>query len=254
MDPAFVASALALGLGAGFLSGLFGVGGGVLMVPALLLLVPGTDFYEAKAVSLVVISLATLAGILRHRAAGNVDLRLGLLLAAGGLLGSAVGTALSVSVPERTLEAAFGLFLVLIGSRLATPAEPAKRDLSARGRTLLFAAVGLLGGLLSGFFGVGGGLVMVPVMALAGVGMHVAVGTSLVAVLANALAATATNVGLGYTDVLVAVGPPVALGSLLGISAGVATANRLHATRLRRIFGAGIVVMGLGMLVRAGLG
>ncbi|HVL47560.1 MAG TPA: sulfite exporter TauE/SafE family protein [Candidatus Thermoplasmatota archaeon] len=254
MDVAFAALTLALGLAAGFLSGLFGVGGGVVMVPAILLLVPDTGFHAAKAVSLLVISLATLVGVLRHRRAGNVDFRVGALLATTGLAGSVVGTAASLLVAGRVLEAGFGLFIAATGAQLARPGETRPRALAPRARAALLAAVGFAGGLLAGFFGVGGGIVMVPGMVLAGFGMHLAVGTSLVAVFGNAVAATATNVGYGFGDVLARLGLPIALGSLAGITLGVAAANRLHATRLRRLFGAFLIVVGIGMLVRAALG
>lgn len=235
------------GFAAGVASGLFGVGGGVLMVPAALYLAPGTDFHLAKAASLVVIVASAGIGVWTHHRRASVDFRNGALLALGGFVGAILSTLFVERVEDRVLGALFGVFLALTGARLASAATPRPRAFSARAQAGYLVGLGLAGGLLAGAFGVGGGILMVPGMALAGVGMHLAVGTSLVAVFGNAVAGTLAHVSLGYGPVLAALGVPLVLGAVPGTHLGSRLAHRLHAERLRRAFGFFLVVVGLAM-------
>lgn len=246
---------LLLILGAGFLagvaSGLFGVGGGVLMVPAALYLVPGTGFHLAKAASLIVITVSAGIGIWTHHRHASVAFRKGALLALGGFLGTAVSVLFIERVADRTLTALFGLFLAATGLRLVFAGKPRERALAPGRERVYLLAVGLAAGVLAGAFGVGGGIVMVPGLVVAGVGMHLAVGTSLVAVLGNAAGGTLTHLALGYGPALAALGVPLALGAVPGTHLGSRLAHRLHADRLKRLFGVFLALVGLGMALEA---
>ena len=242
---------LAAGVLAGLASGLFGVGGGILMVPAALYLVPGTDFHTAKAVSLVVIVASAGIGIWTHRRHRSVSFRNGALLAVGGFGGAAASVFAVERIDDGALTAAFGLVLAAMGARLAFAANPKPREMSKRAQAAYLVALGVLSGLLSGAFGVGGGIVMVPGMVFAGIGMHLAVGTSLVAVLGNAIGGTASHVALGYGEVLLALGVPLAIGAVPATYLGSKLAHKLHADRLKRAFGGFLVLVGLWMAADA---
>ncbi|HUR69057.1 MAG TPA: sulfite exporter TauE/SafE family protein [Candidatus Thermoplasmatota archaeon] len=238
----------AAGLLAGVASGLFGVGGGILIVPAALYLVPGTDFHTAKAVSLVVIVASAVVGIWTHHRHRSVDFRAGASLALGGIVGAAVSVFLVERMDDRALQALFGLVLGATGARLALGGAPRERPMRPRARTAYLLGIGLLGGLLSGALGVGGGIVMVPGMVFAGIAMHLAVGTSLVAVLGNAIGGTASHVALGYAPALLALGAPLAMGALPGTFVGSKLAHKIHADRLRHLFGWGLVLVAAWMM------
>jgi len=242
---------LGAGLLAGVASGLFGVGGGILMVPAALYLVPGVDFHEAKAVSLVVIVASAGVGIWTHHRHESVDFRKGALLALGGFGGAALAVLGVERVDDVALTAAFGIVLAVTGARLAMRANPRPHAMAPRAQRLYLLGLGVVSGLLSGAFGVGGGIVMVPGMVFAGIGMHLAVGTSLVAVLGNAIGGTASHLALGYGGVLAAVGVPLAIGAVPGTYAGSRLAHKLHADRLKRLFGGFLILVGLGMTADA---
>lgn len=242
---------LASGAAAGIASGLFGVGGGILMVPAALYLVPGTGFHEAKAVSLVVIVASSGIGVWTHHRHKSVDFRSGALLAAGGIGGAALAAVGVERIAEATLAAAFGIVLALVGARLAL-AKTKPTPTRAPPRSVWFLiSLGLVAGVLAGAFGIGGGVVMVPGMVFAGVGMHLAVGTSLAAVFANAVGGTLAHVALGYGGTLVALGIPLAVGAIPGTYLGSKLAHRLHADRLRHAFGAALILVGLAMALDA---
>lgn len=106
MEAAEVVGVVALGAAAGMSSGLLGVGGGVLFVPALVLFLDESQL-EAEATSLLAIVLVAAVGVWRQQGYGNVRVRDGLLVGALAPLGVAAGTVLANSVPERGLELAF---------------------------------------------------------------------------------------------------------------------------------------------------
>lgn len=106
-----------IGLGAGFLAGLLGIGGGVVMVPALVLFL-GFDQHVAQGTSLVVIIPAALSGSWTHHRSGRLVLRDALLLAGGGVLGAAAGSLFALSLDDDLLRRLFGMFLLAIAARI----------------------------------------------------------------------------------------------------------------------------------------
>lgn len=108
-----------IGLAAGVLSGLFGIGGGVVIVP-LLILVLGFTAQQAAGTSLAALILPVgLFGALQYWQAGQVNLFHALMLAAGLLIGAYAGARLGLSLPSEVVQRAFGALLVIIGLRLA---------------------------------------------------------------------------------------------------------------------------------------
>jgi uncharacterized membrane protein YfcA len=107
----------AIGLAAGFAAGLLGVGGGIVMVPAMVLVL-AFDQHVAQGTSLVVIIPAALAGSVTHYRNGRVSLRDAALLAAGGIGGAVVGSISALSVDDFVLRRLFGAFLLLVAARM----------------------------------------------------------------------------------------------------------------------------------------
>jgi hypothetical protein len=109
-----------IGLVSGVASGLFGVGGGIIMVPAMVLLLspPIRDIKQAIGTSLVVIVPTALVGSWKHLHQGNVDWRTALALAPLAIAGGAVGAWLTTLFTADNLKRAFGGFLILVGFRL----------------------------------------------------------------------------------------------------------------------------------------
>jgi uncharacterized membrane protein YfcA len=106
------------GLAAGVLSGLFGIGGGVIIVPLLLLL--GFTVQQAAGTSLAALLLPVgLLGAIQYWQAGQVNVLHAGLLAIGLLLGAFLGARLGLSLPAEVVQRAFGVLLVLVGLRLA---------------------------------------------------------------------------------------------------------------------------------------
>lgn len=175
---------LPLGLLAGLLSGLLGIGGGLVFSPLLLLL--GLSPHAALATSTVAIVPTTLGGTWAHVRNRTLPRRGGLAIAAGAALGGGVFSQLGAGLDGGLLlglqAGMYGLLSVLIRSRADLPADqpPRQRPKDLAGLGL----VGAVAGLASGMLGVGGGLVMVPLMVrLLAVPVHLAIRFSTLAVL-----------------------------------------------------------------------
>ena len=112
-----VALALVLGLAAGVLSGLFGVGGGILFVPTLVWL--GLDQVDAAATSLLAIVPTAAVGIWRQARYGRVRVRASLVVGVASIAGVEAGVRIATSLSERTLQQLFGVFLLIVAAQLA---------------------------------------------------------------------------------------------------------------------------------------
>ena len=183
-----------IGLAAGLLSGGFGIGGGVVMVP--LLVAVGLDRHRAHATSLASIFPIAAAGAVTFALSGEVNLGLGVLVGVGGVIGSIVGASLMNRLSTRSLSIFFGLVLLAAGIRMIFSTDPLPLAGGFDDLTLALIAVGigLFSGFLAGVAGVGGGIVIVPAtVLLLGFTQHEAQGTSLLAIILTAVAATIIN-------------------------------------------------------------
>ena len=113
--------AVVIGLVAGVVAGLLGVGGGALFVPALTIGL-GLSQLDAEATSLLAIIPVALVGAVRQRSHGNVDLRTGAVLGLVAVAGALAGVVIANAVPERGLEIGFGAFLLFVAWRLVVRA------------------------------------------------------------------------------------------------------------------------------------
>lgn len=166
-DPRqFVARAVAVGAFSGILSGLFGVGGGIVLVPALLMVV-GLDARKAAATSLAAVIPISMAGLAGYAMAGQVDWLFGVIILVGALGGLRIGAHLLRRLPERTMLMAFAALLLLVSVRMLFSIPPSSGPVSITVAAIAGGVVlGFSSGILSGLFGVGGGFVIVPAMVL----------------------------------------------------------------------------------------
>jgi uncharacterized membrane protein YfcA len=200
-----LALAAVVGVAAGALSGLFGVGGGILIVPGLVLLL-GMGQRQAHATSLAAIVPIAVSGAAGYALERAVDWPVAGLLTLGSAAGAVAGTQALRRVPERGLRVIFAGFLVLAAAAL--PFEVSAGGGSGPielGAGILLVLVGMLAGTIAGLLGVGGGIVMVPGLILVGsLSQAVAKGTSLLVIIPTAVVGTIRNVRLGHVDLRVA--------------------------------------------------
>lgn len=180
----------------GLFSGAFGVGGGIVMVPLLVWLL-GFDQRRASATSLVAIVPASLVGALIYLANGHVDVVAALSIGAGGVVGALIGTRLLRVLPLAVLRWAFVVLLLAAAVRLVFFEVPERGAGLELGPWVIVGLVlfGVAVGTLSGLLGVGGGVLIVPVLiGLVGIGDLLAKGTSLLAMVPISTVGTIANV------------------------------------------------------------
>ena len=239
-----------VGVIGGVLSGAFGVGGGIIMVP-LLLTFAGMDQRRAAATSLVAIIPTAIAGGAGYLVRGEVDIPVAVLVAVGGVAGSYVGARLLRRIPLVWLRWLFVALLVAVAVRmvLIAPVRGAEVDLDGV-VGLALVATGLVMGIASGLFGIGGGVFLVPMLiAVFGAGDLVAKGTSLLVMLPTAAMGTLTNVRGGLVDLRAGavVGVAATLASFVGVALAFALTPRLSGG----LFAALLLVSALQLAVRA---
>lgn len=254
MDIATLFLSLLSGAVVGFVLGVLGGGGSILALPLLLYVVGFEgDPHTAIGTTALAVAASAFANMLYHRREGQVDLRLGLWFAIPGIGGALIGARLGLNTPGAWLLTLFALLMLLVAWRMWMQRESIPRgsrppERSFRRRVVLPA--GLAVGALSGYFGIGGGFLIVPMLIWsAGIGMKRAVGTSLVAVAAFGLTTAARYGVAGKIDL-----PLAALFILGGLVAGVLgarVAHRLPKHVLRRLFAATLVCVSAYMLYRS---
>lgn len=241
--PAFL-----IGVSAGIASGLFGVGGGIVMVPAMVLLL-GTKQHVAHANSLAAIVPIATVGAIPFVAAGLVDVPLAIAMAVTATIGARLGARMMHALAERQLRRVFVVFLLLVAARLALQDQGLITAEAAVGPRIVGGLlIGIAAGLSSAVMGVGGGVIMVPAMTLLlGVPQHVAQGTSLVAIVPTAVAGADAHRRRGMLDAMLIVS--LALGGLGGAFAAANIALGLDEVVLQRGFAVLLVLVSLRMLL-----
>ncbi|KJL23265.1 hypothetical protein RL72_02052 [Microbacterium azadirachtae] len=215
--PRAVASFIGIGLAAGLLSGLFGVGGGTVIVPLLVLLL-GFDQRLGAGTSLAAIVPTAAVGVISYAVHDAVAWIPAIILAAGSVVGAQIGTRLLPRISQTALRWGFVGFLavVVVSLFLVIPSRGAVLELTWVSGPLLLV-LGLFTGVLAGLIGVGGGIVVVPALMLAfGTSDLVAKGTSLLMMIPTAISGTIGNLRHHNVDLLAA--------ALVGVAACTTTA------------------------------
>lgn len=272
-EPASLLILLALSALSGLIGALVGIGGGVLLIP-FLVLVQGVPIHHAVGASIVGVVASSSASASAYVQSRLSNIRLGLFLEAATSVGALAGALLSLAMPVALLELLFALTALYVGYTLlsARPGEahasPRPDALATRLRlhsgytlngvhheyTVSATPLGFLGsvgaGALSGLLGIGGGVIKVPLMSLGmGVPLRAAAATSNFMIGVTAATGAAVFVSQGY--VVPELAAPVALGVTAGSLAGTSLSHRVHAGQLRLLLAAVLLITATQMLLRA---
>lgn len=296
MEPIFAIVLVITGAAAGLASGMLGVGGGFIMVPVQIWALTSSGVEPTLAIRIsfgtaLAVALPTAVnGALGHHRRGAVVPRAALLLGVAGFVGAFFGGAVAAKAPGEILRVAFGLVVIAAAVRMATAPDPrsggggggdeveggdglhgddevdgadrgygGRRSSALSERDAVYLLLGLPVGFISGLVGIGGGLIMVPVLSMAmGFGIHRAVGTSSAAIILTSSGGVLSYLyhglavpglppfSLGYVNLLMAA--LLAGASIPMAWAGVRAAHRLPAYRLRTVFSLVMAYIGLEMM------
>ena len=269
--------AVLFGCAVGFALGLTGGGGGVFAVP-LLVYGLGVAPREAVGISLASVGGTALAGVVPRLWRGEVELRTGFLFAVAGMFGAPIGSYLSTLIAETVLLVMFGCLMLIVAWRMwaksrnpqlatgvcATESQT-EQDRSACQRaedgTLrltsqcarLLVLVGLLTGILSGMFGVGGGFVIVPALVLfSGMEIHRAVGTSLLVIFLISISGVTSYVVSGR-ELSLDTTVQFLAGGLVGIWLGGLVSRKLKGQTLQKVFATAVVLVAIFVIVKTAI-
>ncbi len=280
-DAGFIIGMTVLGALVGYASGLFGVGGGFMLTPLLIVLyrIPAGIAVGSGLAQMIAVGLGTAR---RHASKGYVDGRLTGFMAIGTVVGTAIGKFImqrlsgmgkitlwghTTPLVNLTLNCIFIVLLVSVAIRFFRSSgeenEGPLEHAPLRWPTLLPVALpisgvaqislvslslgGLLIGVISGLLGIGGGVVLIPLLVFGyGIPLRTAIGTSGMLVFVSALAGTAQYAADGLVDLGIVL--PLMLGATLGVQVGAWHSHRLHTAHLQRAF-AWLVLLVAGIVL-----
>jgi hypothetical protein len=240
---------LLIGLVAGMFGGLVGLGGGVIMIPLMVGVLKLTQ-HQAHGTSLVALVFTGIAGAITYSMKGSVDIVASALLAVTAIFTARFGAHFAHALPEWKLKKSFGGFLIFVSILLLLKpyiAQVAHPVTAGWAKVVVLMMTGVFTGFLSGMMGVGGGTIMVPAMILmAGMGQHVAQGSSLLAMIpAGAVGAHAHwKLGNVVTKLLLGLIPGIFIGTYVGGSLALILSEAV----LRVIFAAVLIWTGVHYL------
>ena len=244
--PVRTFAVIGLGLGAGLLSGMFGVGGGILVVPVLVLLLK-FDQRLANGTSLGAVLPISISSLLTYWSHGNVDWYMALWLAVGAMAGAVLGTKWIHILPKKTLGYLFAAMLFITAVRLFIPLNADGRSTLTIFSALALLFIGLVTGTLAGLLGIGGGVVMVPAMAVFFSELSVvAKGTSAAVIIPTSIMGTWRNWKADNVDLRVAA--IVGLSGIPSAIAGGIIADQMSQDLSNILFASLVLVVALRMV------
>jgi len=247
-----LAAALLTGVAAGFAGGLFGVGGGIVLIP-LLTGVLGLTQHQAHGTSLAAIGATAIAALVVYGARGQVAWGTAALVGVASVLAAGYGARLAARTSSRDLRRAFALLIALVALRLLwRPPVAAGSPFSSPVATVAFGLLlGAAVGLLAGFMGVGGGVIAVPAFTLVlGMSQTLAQGTSLAVILVTAPAGALEHRRHG--NVRLRLVPWLAVGAAAASPVAAWLAQALPQTALTRAFAVFLLANGVHLWLRQG--
>ena len=251
----------------GALASMTGIGGGVLMVP-ILSLIFNLPTHKAVGTSLSVIIFTSIASTFAYYRQKRIDYKIGFVMSSATIPGSLTGAYLTTLINERELGIIFALFLIFVALRmilnlntglrwdhaLGSLGSLRRKIVDADGEVFEYSvslplgfSVGFLGGMSSGFLGIGGGSIMVPILHIVmNLPMHVTVATSMFIMIFSSVFGTAQHAA--YGNVVFEYTIPMALGVIFGAQLGAHVAKRVSGKSLKRLFAVVLILVGVRLL------
>jgi uncharacterized membrane protein YfcA len=246
---------IALGISAGLLAGMFGIGGGIVIVPVLVL-VFNFAMQEASGTSLAALLLpAGFMALLQYKRAGLLNIKVSALIAFGIFIGSALGATIALDIDAFLLRQIYGVFLLWVGYIFSRPLRVSvavQRSVQSnilveplQAKLYIYLLIGLLAGVSAGMFGIGGGVIITAILiGLLKVPAKQAVVISLAALfLPVGLPGVLLYYKSGFINIQAAI--LLAVGIELGSAISARIALKLKSNIIKRLYGIFVILMGI---------
>jgi uncharacterized membrane protein YfcA len=259
---------LITGIAAGILSGLFGVGGGIVIVPSLIFIYGLIGFnsphlvHTAIATSLFTIIFTSFSSALKHFENKNILLKTALIIGLASAVSVFLVSKAAINLPGDTLKKIFALIIILVGIRMLlqrTKAEQENGGNTVKDNYFITIIVGVLSGAVAAFTGLGGGVFIIPLMHyVQKIPIKKAIGTSTAAIFITSIAGVISYIinvpseyipphfSFGMIDVLASI--PIIAASIPSAQLGVYIHNKTHHSVIGKIFGAFLLLVAVRML------
>ncbi|MGB0895045.1 MAG: sulfite exporter TauE/SafE family protein [Parashewanella sp.] len=268
MDSLWIAIAIFMALGSvvGFMAGLLGIGGGLIVVPALLYLLPKMGVEHAYvpiiaiATSLANMILTSISAVSAHYRRDNIDWDIAKMLVPGVMLGAIFSGSIAALIPAELLQKIFAVFVILMAINMARPVKPSEGDLNMPSAISVFLLTMVIA-CLSGILGIGGAVILIPLLCFFGIRIQRAVGLSNLASLCVAVAGSAGYIIAGWnvsdlpTGTVGYVYLPalfgIALTSVLVAPLGVKAATTWPTKTLKKVFAVFLIFVGAELVINS---
>ena len=242
VSPAYLVPLITLALSVGIIASMLGIGGGLLMVPGLIILF-GFDPVMAAGTGAVTTMAVGIFTSISQRKYGDTEYRTGLSVAAGAVPAAFVGSYICGIMPESEIMLILaGLMLLASWRLLAGNMEIKKRSLPL----YYYVILGAVAGLLAGMVGIGGGVLFVPILVFSGMKMHEAAATSSFIIVFSGSASATGHLLFGHVNLLAAL--VIILSIIPGTYIGVKLARGTGERRMRQAFGIFLILVALRLM------
>ena len=239
------------GIVVGVILSLTGGGGSILAIPLLVYVVGMKDPHSAIGTSALAVGITAFVSMLKHRSHGHVRFRTGIVFAIPGIAGTVAGSHMAFLTPPNYLLILFALFMMFVGAKMFTtkPAVFTEHFHTKNLHVKKVSIVGFLVGIAAGFFGIGGGFLVVPAL-ISSTGLNIidAIGTSLVPVSLFGLSTASSYFFENKIDWITALA--FSVGGLLGVLIGTRFSARVSKTALTKGFSIFVISVAIYMIVK----
>ncbi|HNS31369.1 MAG TPA: sulfite exporter TauE/SafE family protein [bacterium] len=245
-----VLQGLIAGIITGFLCGMFGMGGGSILIPVTVH-VFGLPMKQAIGTSLVIIIFTSVSGLINYRRCNQVDTKLAFLILPFGIAGAQAGVFLTSRLPDSLVRYAFVFVTVSLGIKMFFQSENTVAcELKGKKYNKAVAIIiGAIAGFVSGLCGVGGAVLIIPLFYLfLKIPMHACIGTALIVIFFNSLSGGIGYIIRGLVNFKIAI--LLAAGSMAAAPLGSGISIKTPKERLRKIFALILILSGLSILLR----
>ncbi len=249
MTPINFFQSIFAGLFAGFICGLTGMGGGTIYVPVFYFMFGSIK--KAIGTSLLVILISSISAFVAHMRAGQVNFKMASFLIVSGIVGAQCGSFITARLPDMMVKIFFVFLTVFLSLNMwrENKNNPEQCNIETRFSSVRFMIIGFAGGIISGMGGVGGAIVLVPLLHLCmGVSMKTCIGTVLSVVMFNALSGVTGYLYHGFVDIQT--GATTGFVAVFTAMAGAKLSLRTDNRKLRKIFSVVLLIAGLAVLIR----